>query len=145
MCRHHSLPNDAEQMLSLLGKEAMSSEESVGDIGDRTRAFRIKRLPWRNQALTKWLHELDVAPLKNPAGNLLGHRIYRRTRDTSGDLISARTPPCHIPSVVVDRNWLLGQKKAVKNALQLTNQIVTLPQLPWIGPKVGTPTLKRTV
>jgi hypothetical protein len=105
--RRHNLSSRAHNAIELLGIDGMSSEESEGEIGSKSRRFRVKLLPWRHRIASEWLHCLDRLPMittlsaKQPSG-----RRMRRDRQMGSTISHERKAPIALPEWLYDPEWL---------------------------------------
>lgn len=121
----YEIPGQALKALHLLGIDGMSSEESEGEVGQKDRQYRVKKVPWRSSAITHWLHSIDQLPLDER---------YKRSRIPS-DLQSDRcTPPSHLPLSFYNWDWLESRSPLFRDTLDITEETIDLPDLaPYIS------------
>lgn len=123
--RQYEIPGPSLKALHLLGADGMSSEDSEGEVGQKDRQYRVKRLPWRSSAVTRWLHSIDQLPLDER---------YTRNRIIS-DLQSDRcTPPRNLPRSFYDRDWLESRSHFFGDTLHIAEETMDFPSLaPYIS------------
>jgi hypothetical protein len=126
--KHHGLPSGVIDLVKMLGINGMSSESSDGDIGGNDRTYLVKRLPWRSDELTTWLHRIDALPRKNRVGVNLTHYTVSRKRELS-DLESVRPPRRRLPVNFYDREWMSQQDDRSRARLGINVHVFNLPKL----------------
>jgi hypothetical protein len=104
LLKHHHFPKACVKMVEELSADGMSSEESEGEAG-MPRVFKIKKLDWRSEELSTWLHRVDDMPVKNKQNSVLHHRSMRRVRNFS-DKVSRRPPVCGLSVNLYKGEWL---------------------------------------
>jgi hypothetical protein len=127
------------KVLSLLGTDGMSSEESDGEIGGSKRKYSIKLLPWRATAITEWLHRIDCLPHVQRDCLSCSPRP-RRCRVLSGLESRLRGPPSNIPISFYQKEWLNLQSPMVLKDLRITIEDFILPPIPAFGHRYNTKT-----
>jgi hypothetical protein len=134
LLKHHGFPEESVEMVESLGTDGMSSEESDGEVGG-SRTFKIKRVPWRGQGLTNWLHRIDGLPVRNVDNSVLMQRNNSRNRLIS-DLRSTRRKPVRsLPINWYKRGWLEGQDRRTKARLNIQEEEHILPTIDDFVPK----------
>jgi hypothetical protein len=121
-------------MVETLDIDAMSSEESEGEVG-MERRFRVKKLPWRNLELATWLHRIDALPTKNAANSVLTKRRTHRLREHS-DIISRQRPALSgMPVNFYQAEWLQAQDSRTAKRLGAVEQPFILPAIDQFLPR----------
>ncbi|PVF91945.1 hypothetical protein CPB86DRAFT_845663 [Serendipita vermifera] len=129
LLKHHKFPEDCIDVVQEdLGVDGMSSEESDGEVGT-VRTFKIKRVPWRSQDLTVWLHRVDALPTKNARNAVLTRRWPPRKRIIS-DLDSSRSQTVHkLPVNFYRGDWLTDQDERSRARLDVDEIPFELPKI----------------
>jgi hypothetical protein len=133
LLKHHYFPEDAVEMVNALDIDGMSSEDSDGELGTE-RKFHIKKLPWRSEDLTAWLHRIDGMPTKNISNHILKSRRYLRTRFPSDLVTDRRGPVASLPQNLYRREWLEGQGLRALKRLGVREDIYLLPKIDEFAP-----------
>lgn len=103
----HNLSAFAMEMITTLGIDGMSSDDSEGEIGSKHRLLRRKNLPWRSPGLTKWLHHIDLLPKDSATSARWQAGRPQRLIRLDDPRISVRCRiPVGLPSSFYDRNWI---------------------------------------
>ncbi|KAG8830692.1 hypothetical protein FRC17_004412 [Serendipita sp. 399] len=105
LAEHHGYPDGAIKLIKDLGLQGMSSEESEGEVGG-SRTYEIKRLPWRADVLSEWLHHIDRLSAVNLHQCVLYRRSYARNRRLSLMSSESRLPVVGLPHNLYDPTWL---------------------------------------
>ncbi|PVF91139.1 hypothetical protein CPB86DRAFT_854736 [Serendipita vermifera] len=125
----HQFPTAATSILEELGVEGMSSEESEGEIGSKNRRYFVKVLPWRSEALTTWLHQIDRLPAPRRGK---GTRQYtRRTRILNRPLPVSknRTIPTGLPRAFYREEWIASASKSALARLEVSEENIPIPRI----------------
>lgn len=120
----NQVPSSAIDILSQLGMEGMSTDESEGDVKQRrTRRFLIKKLPWRDPRLTEWLHQIDG--LSDAPSKTTGNRSNKCTPRMPSALVSDSRPvPKMLPRSFYSLAWLSQHTRH-----EVVDQDVVLPMI----------------
>lgn len=102
----------------------MSSDDSEGEIRGKERRLFVRRLPWRNPAITQWLHSIDRFP------NVGEEPDRRHIERLPGTGATERSPAPRLPRVLYSEAWLLQQSRMTIERLQISTSILQLPCIP---------------
>lgn len=108
----------------------MSSDDSEGEVRSKGRRLFVRRSPWRNPAITEWLHSIDRLP------NNAEEFDHRQIERLPGAGTTNRSPPPRLPRVLYSEVWLLQQSRVSIERLQVSTSMLLLPCIPHfaIGP-----------
>ncbi|KAH9918992.1 uncharacterized protein B0H18DRAFT_882440, partial [Fomitopsis serialis] len=118
----------ARDLMTSLGPEGMSSDESDHDAGGGEPVYKISTSSWRSLRLTSWLRGLDALHLmdryrgvfdKSPGG-------WPHFRQAALGKPSARAAVGHLPRECYADNWLANQSLFLRDTLQMVDMAVNL-------------------
>lgn len=112
-----------DSLLELLGRDGMSSDESVDENGRHTEAiFRVKVMPWRSE-MGEQLDFIDRERLQDEAildGR--GSKPIKRVR-AADNPTTTRKVPMGKPKSIYNKDWYNGLEKRYKQfTLKVSNQ-----------------------
>jgi hypothetical protein len=116
------------QMIEHLEIDGMSSEDSEGEVGTH-RTFKIKKLPWRSQELTTFLHRVDELPTKNAQNGILRRRTVHRFRLIKDIESVSRSPVERLCENLYNGEWLKGQDDRNRKRLGVVDSPFIIPRI----------------
>lgn len=103
----------------------MSSDDSEGDVHAKGRRLCLRTLPWRNPAITEWLHSIDCLPPSQ--AEALRERDRPRIERLRGDGVTSRAPLPRLPRPLYSETWLHQQGEVSIARLQISTAMIQLP------------------
>lgn len=94
-------------LITTLGTDGMSSDESDVDRTLNTRVLRVNVLEWRRRDIAKYVELIDTERQINEGGHKqAGSKPIPRIRTTDRDKTSTRKPAAGLPVALYDELWL---------------------------------------
>ncbi|KAJ3554375.1 hypothetical protein NM688_g3142 [Phlebia brevispora] len=122
------------QLLTLMGKDGMSSDETEPEAHPLFKSFRRKRRPWVNPVITrafKWLDSCRLRPLSDRSvfRNIFPRRLPDHRADSVGE------PKPGLPRNVYDPTFFEALSPHRKELLQVTEELDLSPLMDIGGPE----------
>ena len=114
------------KVVETLTAAGMSSDESESEDGVAT--YRIKKLAWRNRALTPLLKRINEDYNPTNAFGKLRPGNKPRNRKRGNGMLSMRDPPTGLPLNYYDRYWYDGLTNKQKHDLGASRSL-PIPEL----------------